>query len=124
MTATLLGPDTSPNWGAGVNRSGSPCVGAHTMRRIDSTHSIWIFDEERTRFRRLPHGSDPNALSLESDWQTYYALELDEETGAFTVALNEDGTRLLRAWREPARPADVTQELRTGEFTVETSDQG
>jgi hypothetical protein len=89
------------------------------MQRIDSTHSIWLFDTERLRFRRLPHGTDPNALSLESDWQQYFALEVDDETGAFTVALNEDGTRLLRAWREPARPADATQELRTGEFSLE-----
>ena len=76
------------------------------MERIESTHSIWLFDVERMRFRRVPKGSDPNAPSLDSDWEPYFALDVDNETGAFTVALNEDRTRLLRAWRDdvPAVP--------------------
>lgn len=72
------------------------------MERIESAHSLWLFDTERRRFRRVPRGSDPDALALDSDWEPYYALEIDESTGAFTVTLNEDGTRLLRAFREGA----------------------
>ena len=66
------------------------------MERIESTHSIWLFDAERMRFRRVPKGSDADSPSLDSDWEPYFALDVDHETGAFTVALNEDRTRLLR----------------------------
>ena len=31
------------------------------MRRIDSTHSTWLFDTERMRFCRLPRGVDPQS---------------------------------------------------------------
>jgi hypothetical protein len=61
------------------------------MRRIDSTHSTWLFDTEKMRFCRLPRGIDPSSITL-----------------AFTVALNADHTRLLRAWREEPEP---TKEL-------------
>ena len=94
------------------------------MERIDSTHSTWIFDTERMRFRRLPKGADPNTPSLESDWQPYFALDIDTETGAFTVALNEDRTRLLRAWRDDAVPADATGEVRTKELRLEPTGDG
>ncbi len=86
------------------------------MERIDTSHSIWLFDTERKRFRRLPRGADADAPALDADWEQYFALELDEATGAFTVTLNEDGTRLLRAFRDtpgtpeapPARRDDIT----------------
>jgi len=82
------------------------------MERIQSTHSIWLFDVERMRFRRVPKGSDANAPSLDSDWEPYFALDVDSETGAFTVALNEDRTRLLRAWRDDAAGREGTGELK------------
>ena len=44
-------------------------------------------------------GVDPSSITLESEWQAYFGLEI-EAAGAFTVALNADHTRLLRAWRE------------------------
>ncbi|HEX6313031.1 MAG TPA: hypothetical protein VF152_15575 [Acidimicrobiia bacterium] len=99
------------------------------MERIDSTHSTWIFDTERMRFRRLPKGADPSSPSLDRDWEPYFALDVDHETGAFTVALNEDRTRLLRAWRADATPAppaapDETSELSTNELRLETSSDG
>jgi hypothetical protein len=81
------------------------------VERIESAHSVWLFDTERHRFRRLPIGADPDAPALESDWEPYYSFDLDESTGAFTVALNEDGTQLLRAFRTPA-DEPPTQELR------------
>jgi hypothetical protein len=82
------------------------------MYRIDSAHSIWLFDTDRMRFRRLPKEADPDAPSLEADWQVYFALVEDDKTGAFTVALNEDRTRLLRSFREPSAPAtEQTVEL-------------
>jgi len=81
------------------------------VERIDSAHSVWLFDTERRRFRRLPLGADPEAFALDSDWEPYFAFELDDKTGAFTVSLNEDGTKLLRAFRTPAAEAP-TQEVR------------
>jgi len=93
-----------------------------TMERLDSTHSIWVFDTERMRFRRLPKDADPAAPSLEADWQPYFALDVDTNKGTFTVALNEDRTRLLRAWRADRSPAsDETTELGTGELHLEPS---
>jgi hypothetical protein len=70
------------------------------MLRIDSTHSTWLFDVPRMRFRRLPRDVDPGTPPPDRDWEPYFALETDAETGAFTVALNADRTRLLRAWRD------------------------
>ena len=91
------------------------------MDRIDSTHSIWLFDTQRMRFRRLPKDADPAAPSLEADWQPYFALDVDADKGTFTVALNEDRTRLLRAWRADTVTSDATSEVRTGEVELETS---
>jgi hypothetical protein len=48
----------------------------------------------------LPRDGNPDAPALDADWEQYFALELDDATGAFTVTLNEDGTRLLRAFRD------------------------
>ena len=72
---------------------------------------MWLFDTDRRRFRRLPLDADADAPALDSDCEPYFALDLDDATGAFTVSVNEDGTRLLRAFRTPT--ADTpTQELR------------
>jgi hypothetical protein len=81
------------------------------VERIDSAHSMWLFDTERRRFRRLPLDANPDAPALDSDWEPYFALEVDDATGAFTVSVNEDGTQLLRAFRTPVADAP-TQELR------------
>lgn len=64
----------------------------------------------------MPRGADTDAPALDADWEQYFALEIDEASGAFTVTLNEDGTRLLRAFRDdagtgperPARRDDIT----------------
>ncbi len=81
------------------------------VERIESAHSVWLFDQERRRYRRLPPEADADALALDSDWEPYFSLEIDEATGAFTVTLNEDGTRLLRAFRKAAVD-ERTQEVR------------
>ena len=81
------------------------------VERIESAHSVWLFDTERHRFRRLPLGADADAPALDSDWEPYYSFDLDEASGAFTVGLNEDGTQLLRAFRT-TNGEPPTQELR------------
>jgi hypothetical protein len=95
------------------------------MERVDSCHSIWIFDTERMRFRRLPRGTNVDGITLESDWEPYYGLEVSPDSGAFAVALDEARTRFLRSWRhtEPcshcSAPGDVT-----GELTVFSDEPG
>ena len=89
------------------------------MERIESAHSLWLFDTERHRFRRLPPDADVDAPTLDVDWEPYFALELDDDTGAFTVTLNEDGTRLLRAFRKsdgdpPTEELRLTRESDSG----------
>jgi hypothetical protein len=73
------------------------------LRRIDSAHSTWLFDTEEMRFARLPRGVDPQSFALEREWRPYFGLEI-ETSGAFTVALNPERTKLLRAWREDPEP--------------------
>jgi hypothetical protein len=82
------------------------------VKRIESANSVRLFDTERHRFRRLPLGAAIDAPALDADWEPYFAFDLDEATGAFTVALNEDGTQLLRAFRTTNVADAPTQELR------------
>ncbi len=79
------------------------------VERIESAHSTWLFDTDRCRYRRLPLGVDPDAFALDSDWEPYFSLDVDDVTGAFTVTLDADGTRLLRAFRRSTE--DATQEM-------------
>jgi hypothetical protein len=93
------------------------------MLRLESSNSIWLFDENRMRFRRVPRGTDPNSPALAAEWQPYFGLEVEPATGAFTVALNDDGTRRLRAVRVDADGDDHTTELmRTTEITLPDSE--
>jgi hypothetical protein len=78
-------------------------VDALPIRRIESAHSTWLFDTEEMRFARLPRGVEPESIALEREWRDYYGLEI-ETSGAFTVALNPERTKLLRAWREDPEP--------------------
>jgi hypothetical protein len=86
-------------------------VGEPQMLRLESSNSIWLFDVDRMRFRRVPRGTDPNAPAPAAEWQPYFGLEVEPATGAFTVALNDDGTRRLRAIRVDADRNDTTEQL-------------
>jgi hypothetical protein len=82
---------------------------------LESCHSTWIFDAERGLFRRIPRGADITMPSA-GEWHAYYRLDVDDSTGAFAIALNPDGTRMLRSWvhEEPCLHClvgDVTGEL-------------
>jgi hypothetical protein len=78
--------------------------------RIETANSIWHFDEERAQFRRVPRDSE-EVFAPSDDWQPYYGLELDAETGAFTVLLDPDGTRRYRSWRVDAEEGAATEEV-------------
>lgn len=88
------------------------------VRILESCHSVWIFEPARARFRRVPRGTRLDMPSAENEWTDYYRLELDPSSGAFSVGLNEDDTRVLRSWlhSEPCRHCSGDQ---TGEISVE-----
>ena len=80
--------------------------------RIETANSVWVFEPDRRRFWRVPRGLDINSPSTARAWQPYFNLVLDAETGAFTVWLDPDGTRLLRSYRlDPGDRDDITREL-------------
>ena len=98
------------------------------MERIDSCHSIWLFDTQRMRFRRVPKDTSVSSPPLESDWEPYFGLEVSPESGAFAVALNESRTRLLRSWRHtsPCEHCSTDNEIDldvTGEVSLLPSDR-
>ncbi len=78
-------------------------AGAQTLC-LRSCHSLWIFDVEHRRFRRLP-GAVSADIAGPGDWQPFVALHVDPASGAFRVTLNEEHTRVLRSWLhdEPCR---------------------
>lgn len=90
-------------------------VAGSAVRILESCHSVWIFEPARRRFRRVPKGTRLDMPSPAADWARYHRMEIEPSTGAFSVALNEDGTRVLRSWLhiEPCRhcAADHTSEL-------------
>ena len=84
------------------------------MLRIETANSIWHFDEERSVFRRVPRDAE-EVFAATDDWEPYYGLEVDAESGAFTVLLDPDGARRYRSFRldapEAPEATDVPEEL-------------
>jgi hypothetical protein len=89
-----------------------------SVRVLESCHSLWIFEPARGRFRRVPRGTRLDMPSPENEWKPYYRLELDASSGAFSVGLNADDTRVLRSWLhvEPCRHCSGDQ---TGELSLD-----
>jgi hypothetical protein len=85
-------------------------------RRIETANSIWFFDEERSVFRRVPRDAE-EVFTVSDDWEPYYGLEVDAETGAFTVLLDPDGTRRYRSW-QVEEPHDVPDSDATAEVQM------
>jgi len=86
---------------------------------LRSCHSLWIFDVEHRRFRRLP-----GAVSADipgGEWEPFVALQIDHASGAFRITLNEERTRVLRSWLhdEPCRHCQVDVDAaHTGEILL------
>lgn len=80
-----------------------------TPLRIETANSVWFFDEDRSQFRRVPRDAE-DMFARTDDWQPYFGLEIDAETGAFTVLLDPDGTRRYRSWRVEV-DLDTTEEI-------------
>ncbi len=74
-------------------------VGGVQVEMIESCNNTWLFDLERRRFRRVPRGVPLDLPATSSEWQPFAHLEVDPDSDAFEVALDERGSRLLRSWR-------------------------
>lgn len=74
-------------------------VAGTPLQVIVSCNSMWLFDDRRRRFRRVPRGTNIEIPSPESEWETYTDLELDLDSPEFVVVLNDSGTRLLHSTR-------------------------
>jgi len=68
------------------------------MIKIPTSSSWWIFDDDRSRFRKIPRDVNPDSFALDNDWQSYFELEVDAEGQGFTVYLNDEKTRLMRGY--------------------------
>lgn len=95
-------------------------AGAHTLC-LRSCHSLWIFDVEHRRFRRLPGASSADIGG--GHWEPFVALQVDPGSGAFRVVLNEERTRVLRSWLhdEPCRHCQEDAAAHTGEIVLHSS---
>jgi hypothetical protein len=82
---------------------------------IESCNSTWLFDPGQRLFCRVPRSTAFEVAPPRSGWEPYFALDVDPNSEAFVVTLNEAGTRMLRSWRHIERCAqcggDGTAEL-------------
>jgi hypothetical protein len=105
-------------FGLGSTAAGSRAGGANVIV-IESCNSTWLFDNDKGRFRRVPRGTPLDLPAPDAEWQRFYRLEVDPDTDAFLVSLNESGSRLLRSFRhrppcqqcEPEAPGTVELSL-------------
>ena len=74
-------------------------VGGVLVTVIESCNNTWLFDLERRRFRRVPRGVPLDLPATTGEWQSFHELEIDANSDAFEVLLDERGSRLLRSWR-------------------------
>lgn len=82
---------------------------------FESCNSTWVFDPEHMRFRRILKGIEVESRAVFTEWRPYFGLEALDDSEAFTVLLNPEGTRLIRSWRHTGDCAQcgghVTAEL-------------
>jgi len=57
------------------------------------------------RFRRILKGIEAERRAVATGWRPYFGLEVADDSEAFTVLLNREGTRLIRSWRHTANCA-------------------
>jgi hypothetical protein len=66
---------------------------------FESCNSTWVFDAEHMRFRRILKGIEVDSRAVLTEWRPYFGVEAAEDSEAFTVLLNPEGTRMIRSWR-------------------------
>jgi hypothetical protein len=112
------GPGDGDRTMGGANKGTKRGSRKAAMQVIESCNSTWIFDTKRMRFRRVPKGTPLDLPAAADDWTRYYNLELDLESGAFLVTLNESGSRLLRSFRH-TEPCSQCEPNATTEMSLE-----
>jgi hypothetical protein len=98
-------------------------VGGANLLVIESCNSTWLFDHDKSRFRRVPRGTPIDLPAPDAEWQRFWRLEVDPETDAFLVTLNESGSRLLRSFRHTP-PCQECEPHGTVELSLEAIRQG
>ncbi|MGH9164813.1 MAG: hypothetical protein ACRDZW_04775 [Acidimicrobiales bacterium] len=74
-------------------------VGGVLVEMMESCNNTWLFDMAGRRFRRVPRGVPLDLPAAGGEWQRFYELDIDPDSDAFEVSLDERGSRLLRSWR-------------------------
>ena len=98
-------------------------LGSGNQLIIESCNSTWLFDHDKSRFRRVPRGTPLDLPAPDAEWQRFYRLEVDPDTDAFLVHLNESGSRLLRSFRHRP-PCQQCEPHGTVELSLEAIRQG
>ena len=83
---------------------------------FESCNSTWVFDQEHMRFRRILKGVEADHRAVVTGWRPYFGLEVADDSEAFTVLLNPEGSRLIRSWRHTGNCAQCG-----GHVTAEVS---
>jgi hypothetical protein len=82
---------------------GTPKFGSslaeHLCVILESCHSTWIFDPSRMQFCRILKAIEVEDRAVPTEWRPYWGLEMDPESEAFTVHLNQSRSRMIRSWR-------------------------
>jgi hypothetical protein len=90
---------------------------------IESCNSTWLFDPAQRLFCRVPRSTAFEVPPPQSRWEPYFSLDVDPNSEAFVVTLNEAGTRMLRSWRHIERCAQCGGEG-TAELYLDTVARG
>ena len=80
---------------------------------FESCHSTWVFDTGRMQYRRILKGIAVEEQPVSTQWRPYFALSFTEGSEAFTVALNPEGSRLIRSWRHTEDCAQCGSQVTT-----------
>lgn len=77
-------------------------TGNSDLLYFESCNTSWCFDQENLRFKRIPRPTGRQASSTDfavAQWEEYFKLEFKNGSDEFTVALNQDESKLLRSWK-------------------------
>jgi hypothetical protein len=85
---------------------------------FESCNSTWVFDPEHMRFRRILKGIEVDHRAVFTEWRSYFGLEVADDSEAFTVLLNPEGSRLIRSWRHTGDCAQCGGQV-TAELSLE-----
>ncbi len=77
-------------------------TGNSELLYFESCNTSWCFDQQSRRFKRIPRPTGRQASATDFavvKWEEYFALNFNDGSDEFTVALNSEESKLLRSWR-------------------------